>query len=281
MLTVENIRIFQRDIAAINIADSYAYEKILLAFYGLKMLPCCSYEIPQGQQIYRTRIDDKTCRWTKCADISLPPPSVVKSFARCNRPLQSVFYGSKTHPVSYMELATDWARSKKNGDKIVLITGYWVTKSPLFALMITTPDAANRVSEYDKEHGQALDRYIAQMDEETREYTILFYRFLFEHFSKVVQHNDLTYLITSAYCNLVMAKNENVNCIYYPSVQDASGKGINFAISAKFINNDNIELKQVGFSELTVSKIDNKESFIETSGFIADKIVIGTGEIQL
>lgn len=258
----------------INPMEEYAYENALLAFLTINKLPVFIYEIPEGQYICRTRTHDSPDFFKKVRDISITPNRLVKYFARCNRPFQSKFYGAETRPTSFMELIENWAETKEIGDKIYVTTGLWLTKKSLFSIIISTPDVENRTSEFDKFHGSALDDFIGQYDGEFKESMILFYRFLFNRFRSPAKHDLLTYIITTAYCNLALAQaNGKANCILYPSVPFA-GQGVNFAINADFIKTENIKLQEAKCDELTISENEEKSySFTQTNSWKTKKIL--------
>lgn len=109
---------------------------------------------------------------------------------------------------------------------------------------------------------------------------ILFYRFLFEKFRKPAKDDPLTYIITTAYCNLALAEAKGkANCILYPSVP-FEGQGINVAINSNFIKPDNIELQSIMCNEMKISKIENnKFSFRESNDWIAKEIKTDSDEI--
>ena len=210
------------------------------------------------------------------SDISLPPTKVVASFARCNRPFQNKFYGSENRPTSFFELVEYWAETKNIGDKILVTIGLWCTKAPLITLIITSPNPEMRNSEFDKFHGKALDKFISEQQGETKDAVTLFYQFLFEKFRKPAKHDPLTYIITSAYCNVAFlyGKRQDIkaNAVMYPSVP-FGGQGVNFAVNPDYIKPDNIELREVMCNELTISA--NKElkyDFTETNKWTVGKI---------
>lgn len=239
-MTLTNLTPAIQRLEAINPLDEYAYENALLAYLTIKQLPIFIYEIPEGQKICRTRTHDTNDLFQTVKDISTPPYQVIKDFARCNRPFQSKFYGAETRPTSFMESVENWAETKEFGETLYVTTGLWITKKSLFSIIVTTPDIENRTSEFDKHHGKALDDFIGKYEGEFKEAMIIFYRFLFDRFRKPAKHDPLTYIITTAYCNLALAQTKGqANCIFYPSVP-FSGQGVNFAINADFIKYENI-----------------------------------------
>lgn len=113
LFTIENVNKAILKIESINTPDiKKAYKQVRLAFSSLGMLPALSVQIPEGQQICRARTHHKFTFYKKIKDISAPPFNRIKTFARCNKPFQSMFYGSEIRPISYMELADYWLVKK-------------------------------------------------------------------------------------------------------------------------------------------------------------------------
>jgi len=272
-MTLANISSAIQRLEAINPLNEYAYENALLAYLSINHLPVLIYKIPQGIKICRTRTHNEPDFFKTINDISTAPNQTVKDFARCNRPFQSKFYGSETRPTSFTELAENWAETNELGGILYVTTGLWITKKSLSAIIVTTPDPEKRTSGFDKHHGKALDKFIGQYEGEFKEAMIIFYRFLFERFRKPAMSDALTYIITSAYCNLALAENGEANSIYYPSVS-FGGQGVNFAINADFIKLENIELRHAMCTEMTISEIENKKhSFTESDSWEAKQII--------
>ncbi len=266
---------------SISPLDEFAYEKAIHAFMKIDQLPIFLFRVPAEFHICRTRTHDSPELFTKISDISFPQNQYVKDFARCNRPFQSKFYCAETRPTSFMELVENWAETMQFGEKLYVTTGLWITKQPLNALIVTTPDIENRVCEFDKLHGNAFDNYfLNQYKGETKEAMVQFYRYLFNKFRKPAKNDPLTYIITSAYCNIALSEiEERANCVLYPSVP-FSGHGVNFAINADFIKNENIELRAVMCNEFTISENElNKHSFTETNDWTAKQILSDQNEI--
>ena len=280
-MTLSNTTSAIKRLEAIDALDEYAYENALIAFLTVSFMPIFIHEIPPPQFICRTRTHDNHVFFRTIKDISTPPLNVVKGFARCNRPFQSKFYAAETRPTSFVELAENWSKTNNNGDKFYVATGLWLTKKSLHAIIVTTPDEEKRTSDFDKHHGKALDDFIGQYDGEFKESMIIFYRFLFERFRKPAVDDPLTYIITTAYCNLALAEaNGRANCIFYPSVPFA-GQGVNFAINSDFIKLENIELQQAMCNEMTFSENENKEHiYTESNSWTAKQIVFDNDKIE-
>ena len=265
-MTVDNVNLAIEKLEAINPAEEYAYEKAILAYLTIKKMPILLYDIPVGTIIFRTRTHETNNLFKTVADISITPNPFVKNFARCNRPFQSKFYCSENRPTSFMELVENWAETKNFGEKIYVTIGRWELKKELRTIIVTTPDKENRISEFDKYHGEAMETFIGNCEPEIREATTIFYRYLFDKFRKPAKHDPKTYIITTAYCNLALTHSmSKADGIYYPSVP-FSGQGVNFAINADFVTLENIELTNVIRNEMSISENENKKhSFTETA----------------
>lgn len=280
-MTIANLESAIKRLETINPFDEFAYENALIAYLTIKNLPILIYELSIGQKICRTRTHFSSDLFQTVTDISIPPYNAVKGFGRCNRPFQSKFYGGETRPTSFMELVENWAEEKSIGETLYVTTGLWVTKRPLNSIIITTPDPKNRTSEFDQEHGKILDNFIGNYKGEFREAMIIFYRFLFNRFRKPAKHDPLTYIITTAYCNLALTKTDGqTNCIFYPSVPFA-GQGVNFAINSDFIKEENIELQHVMCNEMAIEQNENnKHSFIENNSWTTSNINVQNNKIS-
>lgn len=264
---------------AIDPNAEFAYEEAVLSFLTIKKLPVMLYEFPAGTRICRSRThgkeQDEPTFYEKVSDISAPPAKSVSSFARCNRPFQSKFYGGDSRPTAYAELVESWAIDKKIGDKLYVTTGLWTTKKPLHAIIVTSPDMAEREFEYDQFHGEGVDHFISEQEGDFKNAMIEFYRFLFRKFRKSAKGDPLTYIIASAYCNLSLTQGrKEQNCIAYPSVP-FMGEGINYCISADFVSDGGMELHNAKCTELTVGEAEEKGkfSFRETKSWDATSIL--------
>ena len=264
-MKLENINTAISELERINPNEEYSYERAILAFLSIKTLPVLTYDIRANTPVFRTRTHEDEHLFKKISEITIPPNEYVKNFARCNRPFQSKFYCSENRPTSFMELVEYWAKNKPTGEKVYVTLGRWVLKKKIPTIIIATPDSESRISNFDKQHGQYLDKVIATLDAETRASTIVFYRYLFEKFRKSAKDDVKTYIITTAYCNLALAKAGNrATGICYPSVP-FGGQGINFAFNSELICDDNIELTHVIRNELSIDLNENeKYSFTET-----------------
>jgi hypothetical protein len=272
MMTLENVTNAIKQLEAINPLEEFAYEKALFAYKTIKYLPILIHELPDDLRLCRSRTHSTPDVFKTVSEISKPSYQLVKEFARCNRPFQTKFYAGETRPTAFMELANYWAETKNFGDKFYVTTGVWFTQKSLMSIIVASPDAETRTSEFDKGYGANLDEFINQYDGEFKEAMILFYRFLANRFRKPAKHDPLTYIITTAYCNIALLDGK-ADCILYPSVPFGQ-QGVNFAISAEFIKPENIIIQGAVCNELTVSKNElGAHSFKETGRQHASEIV--------
>ncbi len=280
-MTTENVYNAIKELENINPNEEYAYEKAILAYLTIKKLPVLRYEIPAETIIFRTRTHEIDNFFKKIGDISITPSQFVKGFARCNRPFQSKFYCSENRPTSFMELAEYWAETKTFGEKLFATIGRWKLKKPLLTIIITTPDKDNRISDFDKFHGAAMETFINNCEPEIREATAVLYRYLFEKFRKPAKHDPKTYIITTAYCNLALSHSDGqANGIYYPSVP-FGGQGVNFAINSDFVTFENLELTDIIRNEMSITENENgKHSFTETAILEATKFDLNNNLIE-
>lgn len=256
---------------SINPTDTYAYERAMMAYLKLNGLPIFITTLLPGLSFFHARTHESEDFFFKVSDISLPPRKFVMDFARCNRPFQSVFYCSETRPTSYMELVETWTDSKKVGESLKVTLGLWVLKNPINAIIVTTPESEDRISDFDKEHGKVLDSFIEKYSGEELESQKLFYRYLFEKFRKPAKKDLKTYVITSSYCNIaLMHANGQADAIYYPSVP-FEGNGINLCFSLCSFSKDNFVLKSAIRYEFFINENEDKKLVFIESGKILSK----------
>lgn len=272
-MTVQNVQKAIDKLEAIDPNDEFAYEKAFMAYKIIQQLPILIYGIYDNIEVFRARTHFEDVFYKSKYDISLAPHEAIKSFARCNRPYQSKFYCAENRPTSYLELVDYWSKEKEVGENLYVTIGRWIVKRPFTSLIITSPDSERRTSKFDVQHGPVLDNFINQYEGEFKEAYIMFYRFLFERFRKPAKEDPLTYLITSAYCNIALFELPiNVDAIYYPSVP-FDGQGVNFAFNNRFINDNNIELVGALREEFKVYPVENdKKGFRQINGFEAKKV---------
>lgn len=261
----------------IDPADVFAYEKAFSAFLSISQLPIAIFQMESGLNLFRTRTHFGNELFNRATDISIPDKSLTRSFARCNRPFQPVFYCSENRPTSYMELVQYWASMSNVGDILNTTVGHWVTNRPINLIIVSTPDSDMRVNDFDKYHGTALDSFIEKYSGEYQDCVIRFYRYLFEKFRKPAKDDPMTYVITTAYINLAkMHLGEEVDGVYYPSVP-FNGNGVNLALSPHFIENGGLNLAGAMRSDFKVELQENgKLNFAEVNYMQATEI---TGDV--
>jgi len=273
-MTKEKVENAIAELESINPNDEYAYEKAILAYWEIGGLPILFDDIPVGNEFFRARTHKTNDFFTTIDKISIAPNQYVDSFARCNRPFQSKFYCSENRPTSYAELVEYWTDTKEIGEKVYVTIGRWKLKKTLTIIVVTTPDPENRISEFDKRYASIMDNLLANCDVETREATIIFYRYLFEKFRKPAKNDTKTYIITSAFCNLALLYLKGqANAICYPSVP-LGEQGINIAINSDFVTSDNMELIDVIRNEMSIYENKNKKSSFKETAILQSTIDI-------
>lgn len=240
---LDRVQLVIKELEAIDPKYPFAYEKALLAFAKVKMLPLFINIVDKGLTIFRTRTHETDNLYTDIQEISNPNPSIVKSFARCNRPYQSIFYASENRPTSYLELVNTWAKTSKNGDRIYVTIGEWELVEDLRGVLILNPDKSQRSTEFEKYHGRALDYFLDQQEAGVKEASIVFLKYISRKFNEMAYGNPQTYILTSAFSNWALHHIDGqAESIIYPSVP-YNGKGINYAIRPEFVKN--IQLRSV------------------------------------
>lgn len=272
-MNLKNIKETIEHLESINPTDEYAYESAVMSYLKLNGLPIFITILSPGLSFFHARTHESEDFFFKVSDILLPPRKFVKDFARCNRPFQSVFYCSETRPTSFMELIENWADEKKIGERLRVTLGLWELQNPVYAIIVTSPDEEDRISDFDKEHGKVFDSFIEKYTGEELESQKLFYRYLFEKFRKPAKKDLKTYIITSSYCNVaLMHTNGQADAIYYPSVP-FEGNGINLCFSLKFFTGDNLVLKSAIRYEFFINENENKRlAFVESGKILSKEI---------
>jgi hypothetical protein len=273
-MKLSNVQQVIKELDNINPEDDYAYEQAISLYLEIGAMPVLTGKFPAGFEIYHSRNLENQALYLRITDISIPPSDCVKSFARCNRPFQSVFYGSNERSTSYFELVDDWSATKKIGDTLLVTIGSWEVKKSFEAIIIPSPDVEKRICSYDKEHGKILDLFLKQLKGEELEAVKLYFRYLFEKFRAPAKKDPKIYIITSAFCNLsLMAQKGQVNAISYPSVPSGNNQGINLSFNKDFFKSENIELKSALRNELTITEnAQKKYHFIETGAISSKEI---------
>ena len=228
----------------IDVNDGEAYQKIIKGFKSMGQVPFWVLDFPYLPiEVFHCRTHDNDQLFNTFDEIEIPPARFVKSYGRCNIPGHPVFYCSENRQTSYMELLQYWLETKHDSDFYVSI-GKWTIKNYLKCLVITSPDSNDRISNYDKLHGNNFDSMLQNYDTATQNSMRKFYKYMFDKFRKPAKHDIKTYMITAAYSNLAFDLPEKVDAIFYPSVP-YEGNGINFAIRHDYPFKENMELTNV------------------------------------
>lgn len=253
--------------------DEYAYERAISVYSLIEDMPVLTGKFPAGIEIFRSRTHlDNLAFFLRISDISIPPNECVKSYARCNRPFQSVFYSSDERPTSYMELVEDWSESKNIGDTLLVTVGRWEVKKSFDGIIVPSPDVENRTCWYDKEHGKIFDLFLEHLKGEELEAVKIFFRYLFEKFRAPAKQDLKTYIITSAYCNVSqMSQKGKVHAISYPCVPSEDSEGINLAFNKEFFDLENIELKSALRNEFKIIENEQKKYEFMEIGAVSSK----------
>jgi hypothetical protein len=280
-MEIENLEKAIAKLEGIDPASEYAYENALLAFISIKQLPVLIYTLPAGTFLFRTRTHNDEGFFNSIDEINLPPRQLIKDFARCNRPFQSIFYAAENRPTSFMELAEYWAETKSFGETLNVTIGRWELLNPLDLILVTSPNPENRISEFDKYHGTALDGFLEEQQGEAREAATRFFDYMFSKYRKPAKNDLLTYIITTAYSNLaILHGNGNVHGIYYPSVPFGQ-QGVNIAINQEFATDINLRLTHAVKNTFRIDQNEHgKHSFTETNRTMTENIDLENKTIQ-
>ena len=252
----------------INPNDEFAYEEAIRSFLSIGQFPVLIDKVNSNTSICRTRTHSKNeSLFEKVSDIFISPRNVITAFARCNKPHQAKLYGSENRQTSYLELVKYWLDNFKEGDKLFVTVGQWITQRDFNLVIVTIPDKHQRKSAFDKHYGDYLDKYIGQYSNSVKEGFIEFYKYLFCKFRKEAKNDLHTYLITTAYCNLALnLAKDKADGIMFPSVP-ANGNGMNLAFNSSITSLSNFKLSTVIRNEMTVIRDGNGTNFKET-GFL-------------
>ena len=122
----------------------------------------------------------------------------------------------------------------------------------------------DRNNVYNQKHGRGYDSFIEQTAEEYRDGTQRLFEFIGSNFNKSASGDRQTYMLTTAYSNLVFTY-DRVEGIIYPSVP-FGGNGFNVALFPKIINDNRLRLLSVmkNVMKIEVGK-DGHYSFVEQS----------------
>ena len=271
---IEKINKAIQIIERLDKSKGYYYEQILFELSRIEKLPIIIYRLESNELFFRTRINNGN-DFEKIAELSYPDEKYVSAYARANKPLQQMFYCSENRPTSYIELLNN--RDGNVGDEITLTIGCWQLVEPVNVVLVFNP-LKTRDNKYNQMHGQGYDSFIEQTDEEYKEGTNRLFEFIGSYFDKPANGEKQTYMLTTAYSNLVFT-HDQVEGIIYPSVP-FGGDGFNVAFFPKIANDNRLRLldvmKNVMKIELTA---DGHFNFVEQS---ATKGIIdyGSGAIK-
>jgi len=273
-MNVDAIKKVLQELREIDTTNDYAYEEVIWKYLTCVRLPIFVYTLPKNSMIFRARTHEKDDYFFNISDIGLTPKKFVTDFGRCNRPNQSVFYASENRPTSYAELVKSWSKKgHKIGTSIFVTIGAWKLKKNLDLILVSTPKQEDRISDFDKENGVYLDKYISEYGAEEQKVLKEIYHFLFEFYRKPSNdYNQLLYYLTTGYANLALAHNDSkAYGVYYPSVPYLH-QGVNFAINGSFAK-ENLELTSALRNKFTIIlNDDGKPVFRETDKTEAIKI---------
>ncbi len=287
MKSIREISAGLQFIDSIDMEDAQAYEKIRDAFIDIRFLPAFTnifYKIGNENKpnvTFRTRTHKKEKYFKNIEEVCHPKEKYVSSFARCNVPNQSVFYSSENRPTSYMELVEYWAQEKKIGEKVSVSIGVWEFQKDMNLYIIPKPNVNERRTREERFYGAMYDRKMAE-----RKYTVqqkqasdLVFNYMYEKFSKPAKNDKLTYMITSAFSNLMLSQ-EHIDGILYPSVPFAF-KGYNSAIKKSFVESGGLKLIEVTKDTLKIGETENgKHHFKQIDTCSTNKINQDKGDIK-
>lgn len=263
MLSTKNIKEQIEVLDTIDINSPTAYEEALVAFLRMNHLPFLILELGFPFSIFRTRTHTNDDFFSNVSEIGLAPNHVIRSFARCNKPLQSMFYASENRITSYSELIRSWANGKAIHDKIYATISKWEVNVPVNALVVTSPNPTHRISQYDKNHGPNLDHFINEYQDDAKDAMIMIYDYLFYRFRKDAFNDPLNYIITTAYCNLAFTKAKgSLDAVFYPSVP-FGGQGVNLAFRSTFDFPNALKLTHVSRNVMEIESADPLPHFKE------------------
>jgi hypothetical protein len=178
-----------------------------------------------------------------------------------------MFYCSENRPTSYIELLNNIEGNV--GDKITLTISCWQLVEPVDVALIFDP-SKERDNEYNQMHGEGYDNFIEQTDVEYRKGTKRLFEFIGSYFGKQANNDKSTYMLTTAYSNLVFT-HDQVEEIIYPSVP-FGGNGFNVAFFPKVMDDNRLRLLDVMKNTIRIELTeDGHNNFVEQS---ADKGII-------
>lgn len=243
------------EIERLDKSKGYYYEQLLFKYSNLEHLPIMIYKLKANDIFYRSRVhgDRDPDFFQNISEISYPPEKYVYSYARVNKPCQSLFYCSDCRPTSYIELADYLTENKNDGDIINITIGCWQLVEDIEVILIYNP-SVERNNAYSIRHGTGYDgfiEYVRKNNPPLVDGTRAFYEYLGAKFASSAKENSEIYKLTAAYANLCFSKeldyqriDTNIRGIIYPSVP-REGEGFNIAFYPEIINDNRLRLLDV------------------------------------
>ncbi len=187
-----------------------------------------------------------------------------------------MFYGSQDRLTSYAEFVKYLEETTTIGEEVIITIGKWKLLKDLTLVLVFSPTAP-RTNKYSRSHGKVFDIMINQIPIELRKGSIKFFEFIGNEFSKQVEENSETYLITCAYSNIVFT-HAVCDGIIYPSVP-SEGKGFNIALRKEIIIENHIQVESARMDKFVVRLQKNgKRHFDNVSSMNASKLLYDTIE---
>lgn len=257
---IDEVNAAIRKIENLDKTKGHYYEQVLFEFSKIEKLPIIIYRVEANELFFRTRINNGN-DFETFTDLSYPDEKYVSAYARANKPLQQMFYCSENRPTSYIELLNN--KEGNIRDEITLTIGCWQAVEPINVVLVFDP-SKSRDNEYNQRHGAGYDNFIEQTQEELRGGTRRLFEFIGSYFGKQANDDKHTYMLTTAYSNLVFA-HDMVEGIIYPSVP-FGGNGFNIAFFPKIIEDNRLRLLDVMKNVMRIELNENgKFNFVEQS----------------
>tara|TARA_E500000318_G_scaffold35012_2_gene34263 strand:- start:1004 stop:2284 length:1281 start_codon:yes stop_codon:yes gene_type:complete len=172
-------------------------------------------------KIYRARALDSEERFSKLSELTAREHDNVKSFGRCNRPGQSIFYGALNHETAYSEMGL------AVGDRVQVIECSPKRGSKIKAAVIGEIDHVRRYGTHSSITGAGyadeIRKYWGTLNELAKLRLNQADAFLADRFRAEVK-SGYQYKITSAFSDIVFA--QGIDAFFYPSVGHLGGWNI-------------------------------------------------------
>ena len=251
---------FEKDINEIMNNSSFIYYELFCYFSTLKNIPVYNYKLTKGNSFFRARKNDTFDNFKNVSDLAAPPNHLVKNFSRANTPLQSVFYVSDQWITNVAELKLFLLKGLAIGDVIWVTQAKWLQLEELNLVII--PDFNN----------QKMIEFVSKfIHNDLSEDQLHFLNLINHYFGQPVspdENNSLTYKITSAFCNSLLAEstrsNKQLDGILYTSVEHNSG--FNIALNSNIVEQNKIKIESV------VKHFLRKTSETEMDNFISPNL---------